>query len=707
MRQFVPATLTIIALLAGCTPPAKEEIKLQYPASRKGDVVDDYHGTKVPDPYRWLEESDTDETKAWIIEQNRLTSSYLESIDKRESVRQRLTELWSYERFSSPVTEGGRYFYTYNSGEQDHDQLMIAEKLDGEPRLLLDPDTFSEDGTVGLAGWKVSPDGRLLAYGITSGGSDWREWKIRDIETGQDLPDHLQWLKFTSAYWTVDSSGFYYTRFDEPQSGKELQGTNSFNKVYFHRVNTSQDEDLLVYERPDKKDWLFNARQSEDGRYLVVTVMHGTDSHNMLLYKDLSSTSPEMVTLIDGFEESYYYLGNDGSSFYLQTTDQAPRGRIIAIDVDRPERSAWQEIVPEQDQSLEFARIVGNTIIASYLKDAYSQVQLFALDGSSRCAVELPGIGTAVGFRGNRRSTETFYSFSSFAAPGAIYHLDLTTARSTVFRQPDIKLDSDAFVTEQVFYSSKDSTRIPMFISYRRGIQLDGSTPTILYGYGGFNISMTPFFSVANAVWLEMGGIFAVANIRGGSEYGEAWHQQGMLEHKQNCFDDFIAAAEWLIDNRYTSSERLAISGGSNGGTLVGAVLNQRPDLFAAAVPWSGVMDMLRFQRFTIGWAWVSDYGSPDDPEMFPVLHSYSPLHNISPGTEYPAVLVMTTDHDDRVVPAHSLKYIATLQAAQNGPEPVLIRIATRMGHGSGSPVSKRIDVYTDELAFLVHELQL
>jgi prolyl oligopeptidase len=681
--------------------------KLQYPEAKKVDQIDDYHGIKVADPYRWLENSDSPDTKAWIEAQNKLTRAYLDKIPEREKIKRRLIELWNYEKFSTPVKRGNKYFYLRNDGLQNQFVLYVTDSLKDTGRVLLDPNQLSKDGTIALSGFSISDCGKFLAYGLSSGGSDWQEWRIRDVETGKDFPDVIKWVKFSGASWSKDSKGFFYSRYPEPNEKTKLEETNFNQKLYYHRIGTSQAEDILIYERPDQKRWGFSGYVTEDGKYLIITVSQGTDPRNLIFYKDLSQPNSEVVELISEFENDYIFLGNDDTVFYFQTDNNAPRRRIIAIDIQKPEKSNWREIIPQAEETISNANIVGNYLIVSYLKDAYTQTKIYDLSGKFVREVKYPGIGTASGFGGRRTDKETFYTFTSFAVPPTIYRYDLETGKSEIFRQARVKFNLDEIEVKQIFYNSKDGTRVPMFIVHKKGIKLDGNNPTLLYGYGGFNISLTPSFSVSRIVWLEMGGVFAMPNIRGGGEYGEEWHKAGTKLKKQNVFDDFIAAAEWLIRNGYTSPKKLSISGASNGGLLVGAVLNQRPDLFGAALPAVGVMDMLRFHKFTIGWAWISDYGSPENPEEFKALYAYSPLHNIKKGTKYPAVLITTADHDDRVVPAHSFKYAATLQEAQAGDAPILIRIETRAGHSAGKPTSKAIEEQADIYAFLVKNLNI
>jgi prolyl oligopeptidase len=677
---------------------------LNYPPSHPDPtVVDFYHGQAVPDPYRWLEDLDSEQTRAWIEAQNRLTFDYLQRIPARQRLLERLRQLWNYEKYSQPFKEGNRYFYFKNDGLQNQSVLYTQESLEGEARVLLDPNTLSEDGTVALSGIAISRDGRYLAYGLSRSGSDWQEWKVRDIETGEDLPDHLRWIKFSGASWTLDGQGFFYSRYDEPAPGSEYESANYFQKLYYHRLGTPQSEDLLVYHRPDQKEWGFAGGVTEDGDYLIISVWRGTDPKNLLFYKDLRDPSSPVVELIREFQAEYAFVGNDGSRFWLLTDLQAPRRRLVAIDLDNP--GQLQEVIPEAEETLQGVSLIHNQFVAFYLKDAHTQIRTFALDGTYLGEIPLPGLGSASGFGGKRHDTETFYTFTSFTTPPTIYRYDFTSGRSTLFRQPQVDFDPQAYEVQQVFYASQDGTRIPMFLVHRRGLARTGDHPTLLYGYGGFGISLTPSFSVGLVAWLERGGVYAQPSLRGGGEYGEAWHQAGTKLNKQKVFDDFIAAAEWLMANGYTNPSKLATAGGSNGGLLVGACLTQRPDLFAAALPAVGVFDMLRFHKFTIGWAWISEYGSPEDPEEFKALYAYSPLHNLKPGTAYPATLITTADHDDRVVPAHSFKFAAALQAAQGGSQPILIRIDTKAGHGAGKPTAKLIEETADRWAFLVQVL--
>ncbi|MDY6939901.1 MAG: prolyl oligopeptidase family serine peptidase [Cyanobacteriota bacterium] len=675
-----------------------------YPIARKADQIDNYHGIEVADPYRWLEDPDSEETRTWIEGQNQVTSGFLDQIPQRDRIQERLTQLWDYEKFGTPFKRGDRYFFFKNDGLQNQSVLYVLQSLDDEPRVLLDPNTLSEDGTVALSGYAISEDGNYMAYGLSSSGSDWQEWQVRDIETTEDLADRLKWVKFSSASWTHDNQGFFYSRYDEPNEDTKYEDINYFQKLYYHRLGTDQTEDTLIYDRPDEKEWGFSGGVTEDGRYLIISVWRGTDPKNLVFYQDLTVADAPVVELIREFEAEYAFVENEGSAFWFRTDLDAPRGRLIAIDTQTGDRT---EIIPQADDVLEGVGLLNNQFVASYIKDARSEIKIFNLDGSFVRDVELPGIGSAGGFGGKRHDTETFYSFTGFTAPNTIYRYDMETGESTIFRQPQVDFDPSEYETTQIFYESKDGTRVPMFITHKKGIELDGQNPTYLYGYGGFNVSLTPVFSVGQLVWMELGGVLAIPNLRGGGEYGEAWHQAGTKLNKQNVFDDFIAAAEWLIANGYTSSPKLAIGGGSNGGLLVGACMTQRPDLFAAALPAVGVLDMLRFHKFTIGWAWCSDYGSPDDPEEFKALYAYSPLHNLKSGTAYPATMITTADHDDRVVPAHSFKFAAALQAAGDGENPLLIRIETKAGHGAGKPTTKRIEELADRWGFLVRVLEM
>jgi len=703
--------LPLLALLmtstmdAQVSPPAS-----QYPPARRGDVVDDYHGTKVPDPYRWLEDVDSPETRAWVDAENRVTFAYLERIPERAWIRRRLTELWNYPKYGAPFKKGGHYFFFRNSGLQNQSVLYTQASLTAQPEELLDPNTLSADGTVALSTLALTEDGRLLVYGTSGSGSDWQEFRVRDVATRRDRPDHLQWIKFSGAAWTHDAAGFFYSRYPASGGGDSLLAVNRDQKVYYHRLGTDQAADRLIYERPDQPDWGFAAEVSADGRYLILTVWLGTDRRNRVYYQDLGEArrprlDGPVVPLLDDFDAGYEFVGNDGPVFYFATDLDAPRKRIIAIDTGRPQRGNWREVIPQADDVLEGVQIIHDTFVARYLHDAHSRLRLIALDGRPLEDLALPAIGSIIQVSGERRDTEMFYAFTSFLYPTTIFRHDFATRQTAVFKAPELTFDPSGYETVQVFYRSKDGTRVPMFLTYKKGLRRDGTNPTYLYGYGGFNVNLTPAFSIGMIVWLEMGGIYAVPNLRGGAEYGEEWHQAGMLANKQHVFDDFIAAAEYLAAEHYTSPAKLAIGGGSNGGLLVGAAMTQRPELFGAALPAVGVMDMLRFHKFTIGWAWVTEYGSADSAAHFPFLYAYSPLHRLAPGTRYPATLITTADHDDRVVPGHSFKFAAALQAAQAGSAPVLIRIETKAGHGAGKPTAKIIEEQTDGGAFVVRIL--
>jgi len=691
-------------LLFGCVTM---KIKIHYPKTATTNQVDVYHGITVKDPYRWLEDDNSAATKEWVEAQNRVAVDYLATIPERAAIKARLTELWNFERYGVPFKEGGRYFYYKNDGLQNQSVLYTLPSLESEPAVLLNPNKLSTDGTVALSGMEISADGNLMAYGLSVAGSDWQEWRVRDVRTAADLPDVIKWVKFSGAAWTKDGSGFYYSRYDEPTEAAKLTKVNYFHKLYFHRLGTPQAEDKLVYHRPDQKEWSFGGGVTEDGHYLIITSGQGTDTKNRVLYQDLQTPDAPVVELLMDFDADYSFVDNDGPVFWFKTDLNAPRHRVIAVDIRNPARENWKEIIPQAAETLTGVGVINHQFLCTYLKDARSQVKMFRLDGKFMRVIELPGIGSAGGFAGKRHDTETFYSFTSFTTPGVIYRLNLGTGQSREFRAPKLKFDPADYETQQVFFISKDGTSVPMFITHKRGIKIDGQRPTLLYGYGGFNISLTPAFSVGNLAWMEMGGVYAVPNLRGGGEYGEAWHQAGTKLRKQNVFDDFISAAEWLIANGYTTPKKLAASGGSNGGLLVAACMTQRPDLFGACLPAVGVMDMLRFHKFTIGWAWTSDYGSADNAEEFPALYKYSPLHNLKPGSKYPATLITTADHDDRVVPAHSFKFAAALQVAQAGPAPTLIRIDVKAGHGAGKPTTKMIEEVADKWAFLVKSLEV
>ena len=695
--------LATVALFLG----ADTATKLKYPVAPKGDQVDDYHGAKIADPYRGLENADAASTQKWVEQENELTFSYLAKLPGREAIKKQLTELWNYERFGGFEKAGNHYFYFHNSGLQNQSVLYVMDSLNGPARELLDPNTYRKDGTVALDGESVSWNGKLLGYAVAQAGSDWAEWHVRDVATGKDTSDLIQWTKGTVISWAADDRGFYYARYAEPPPEKLLTVAALDEKVYFHKLGDPQSADKLIYERPDHPNWTINPIVTEGGRYLLFEMENGVPGTNMLAYQDLRAANPHVVMLIPSADHAYTPIAVIGSTLYLETNDGAPRNRVIAMDIEHPERANWKEIVAERAETLDGARIADGKLVLSYMKDAHSAARLAGLDGKTIAEIAMPGIGTAGWSDARLEDKEMFYRFDGFTIAPTIYRLDLETGKSTVIRQAKVAVDLSAYETKQIFYSSKDGTRVPMFLSYKKGLKLDGQNPTILYAYGGFDISETPNFRPALVEWMQMGGIYAVANIRGGSEYGEAWHQAGMRAKKQNVFDDFIAAGQALIASKYTSTPKLAIFGGSNGGLLIGAVLNQRPDLFGAAMPAVGVMDMLRFQKFGFGTQWVGEYGTAENAEDFKVLRAYSPLHNIRKGVQYPPTLITTSDHDDRVMPGHSLKYAATLQQAQEGPAPILIRIETRAGHGAGKPTTKQIDEWADRFAFLKSALKI
>ncbi len=719
---FVSAALSWMA----CKPPADaapepatagqgaaeaEAPAWSYPEATRTGHVDDYHGVQVADPYRWMEDIDGEELRAWIEAENELTFGYLEKLPYREAIAAKLEALWNYERRSTPFEKGGQWFVYKNDGLQNQSVLYKTKKPGEGLEVLVDPNTLSEDGTVALSTLAVSDDGKYLAYATSASGSDWREWRVRDIATAKDLEDHIEWTKFIGASWAPDSSGFYYGGYEAPKQGDEYEAANYFQKLYFHRIGAPQSDDRLVYERKDHKDWEFGGKVTDDGKYLIIDVSVGTDRRNRVFYQKLGTVKGqhvelhEVVELLNDFDASYEFVDNDGPVFWFETDLDAPKGRLIAIDTRKPERKHWRELIPESEHTVSSISRVGDRFIVNYMADASSRVKVFDLAGKPVGDVELPGIGSASGFGGDRKDTATYYRFSSFTRPDSVYRYDLKSGKSELFWEPKLAFDPEAYETKQVFYSSYDGTRVPMFITHKKGLELTGDTPTYLYAYGGFNISLTPKFSVPNLVWLEMGGIYAQPNLRGGGEYGEAWHEAGTKLQKQNVFDDFQAAAEYLIAEGYTKTPKLCIGGRSNGGLLMGASVTQRPELWGCVLAGVGVMDMLRFHLFTIGWAWVSDYGSSEDPAQFKALRAYSPVHNLKPGSEYPATLIYTADHDDRVVPSHSFKFAAAMQDAQAGDEPVLIRIDTKAGHGAGKPTAKQIEEWTDIWGFAVDQL--
>ncbi len=679
------------------------EFELVYPETKTVDVEDDYFGTIVNDPYRWLEDDNSAETAEWVTLQNALTFGYLATIPYREKMKERLTKIWDYPKTSAPTKKGDKYFYYHNDGLQNQSVLYYKMNLKDEGVELLDPNTLANDGTVSLSTVTVSDDGKYLGYAISRAGSDWQEIFVRDIETGKDLDDHLEWVKFSGISWY--DNGFYYSRYPEPKQGEELSGVNTNAKIYFHEVGTKQEEDKLIYEDLDSPEISFYAGITESKKYLIISATVST-SGNALFYKDLINPNSKVVELVQDYKNDFSVIDEIDDVLYVYTNYNAPKYKIIKIDLKKPSRNYWRDFIEEQDGVLQTVSYIGERFIANYMIDAHSVVKIFDKKGEYLSDLDNSSIGTISGFGGDRDDKFTFYTVTSFTIASAVYKYDIEQNKSELYQESKIGIKTDDYVTKQVFYRSLDGTKIPMFIIHKQGIALDGNNPTLLYGYGGFNISLTPYFSISRLLWLEQGGVVVIANLRGGGEYGEEWHKSGTLMNKQNVFDDFIAAAEFLINNKYTSPKRLAIQGGSNGGLLIGAVTNQRPDLFAVALPAVGVMDMLRYHEFTIGRFWASDYGtSADNKEMFEYLFSYSPINNIKSDVDYPAVLVTTADHDDRVVPAHSFKYIATLQNIYKGDNPVLIRIETQAGHGAGKPTMKMIDEIVDVYSFAFYNM--
>jgi prolyl oligopeptidase len=675
--------------------------KLNYPPSRTVDVVDDYHGFKVQDPYRWLEDFESDEVKQWVDAQNQLTFDFVRSVPFYEKIKVRLTELMNYPRYSVPVKAGKRYFFFKNDGLQNQSVLFMREGLKGRDILVIDPNKFSEDGTIALMNLSYSKDGRYLAYGVSVSGSDWQEIKIRDVLTGKDFDEVLKWCKFSSIAWLPDNSGFYYNRFPEPGTvpkGEE----NNYNKVYFHKLGTPQSEDKLIYERPDAKELNFYPQITEDGKYLILTVTHGTSPKNRIYYRKLNSND-DFIRLLDEADASYDFIGNKGDVFYFVTDLNAPRYRIIAIDVNKPERKNWVEVIPEKKSVISNAQIINNHFVIVYTEDVKHKIEIYTLDGKFVKEIKLPTAGTVSGLSGKQKDTEMFFGFTSFLFPLNVYRYDFKTGKLELFFESKLNgFNASDYVVKQVFYESKDGVKVPMYIIHKKDLKLDGNNPALLYGYGGFNISIMPSFSAIRLLWLEIGGVYAVANLRGGSEYGEEWHQAGMLDKKQNVFNDFISAGEWLIKNGYTNSKKLVINGRSNGGLLVAACMVQRPDLFGAVVCEVPVIDMLRYHKFTVGRYWIPEYGNAEaNPEHFKFLYAYSPLHNVKKGVIYPPTIITTADHDDRVVPLHAYKFTATLQSANAGDTPILLRVETKAGHGAGKPTSKIIEEQTDIYAFV------
>ncbi|MFK7773832.1 MAG: prolyl oligopeptidase family protein [Saprospiraceae bacterium] len=678
-------------------------IPVTYPDVKKDETVDDYHGTAIQDPYRWLEDDNSKETSEWVTNQNKVTFDYLDQIPYREAIKKRLKDVWNFERFGTPFKEGGKYYYFKNNGLQNQSVLYEQETLNGVSKIVLDPNNFSADGTTSLASLSFNKTGNLLAYQISEGGSDWRTIHVKDLKTGETLKDKVNWVKFSGISWFKE--GFFYSRYPEPEDGKELSAKNEFHQIYYHKVGTDQSEDILTYS--DRANPLQNvyASTTQDEQYLILSVVQST-SGNALYFKDLNKDDSEFIPIWQSFNNDFSVADNDGSKLLVMTNYQAPNNRIISIDTENPDEKNWKVVIEEsKDDALQGIEIIGEKIIATYIHNASSKVQFHSLEGKYESDLKLPGIGTVGGFSGKKEDSQAFFSFTSFTRPTTVYSLDMAAKKIDIFKAPKVNFKSDDYTTEQVWFKSYDGTKVPMFLTYKKGLKLDGKRPTLLYGYGGFDIPVLPSFRVSNTVLLENGGIYAVANIRGGGEFGKKWHKAGTLENKQNVFNDFISAAEYLIAQNYTTQEKLAIQGGSNGGLLVGACMTQRPDLFQVAFPQVGVLDMLRYHTFTIGWAWATDYGRSDDPEAFKYLIKYSPLHNVKE-MEYPATMVTTADHDDRVVPAHSFKFISELQSKHQGDNPVLIRVETSAGHGAGVPTDKQIQSAADMSSFMLFNMK-
>ncbi len=701
-------TFTLLMILSGCDNSQKSSHKnsnasFDYPETRQDEVVDEYFGVKVNDPYRWLEDDRSEETMRWVKAQNSLTFEYLDNIPFRQAIADRLTKLWNFERYSAPFKRAGKYYYYKNDGLQNQSVLYVQDQLDGEAKVVLDPNNLSKDGTTSLAGVSISKDGKYMAYTISEGGSDWRKGLVRDLKTNKDLSDEVNWLKFTSLRWYKD--GFFYSRYPEPSEEDKLSGENIFHQVYYHKIGTKQADDELVFLDRTHPKRTFYASVTKDDEMLLVYPSEGT-SGNALYAKNLKKGETEFTPLIEDFDNDHSVVAHHKGKLLVLTNKNAPNLRLVEIDPKNPAVENWKDIIPQNDKNaLESVQIIGKKLVAVYIQDVVSQVKVFEMNGKFLYDLQLPGLGTLGALRGDKDENQAFYTFSSYTIPTSIYQMDIRTGKSTLFKTPKIEFDLSQYETKRVFYSSLDGTKVPMFITHKKGIALDGTNPTLLYGYGGFNISVQPRFSIANLALLENGGVYAVANIRGGGEYGEKWHKAGTKLEKQNVFNDFIAAAEYLINKKYTTNNKLALQGGSNGGLLVGACMTQRPDLFKVALPAVGVLDMLRYHTFTIGWAWEVDYGSSADSTQFNNLLSYSPLHNVKEGVAYPATLVTTADHDDRVVPAHSFKFISELQAKHKGPNPVMIRIETSAGHGAGKPTDKVIEEAADKLAFMFHNM--
>lgn len=703
MKNFLIAIIPGCLLFSGCVQQTdNNKAKMTYPETRMTDTVDNYFGEAVPDPYRWLEDDNSAETTQWVTEQNKVTDTWMEKVPYRNDLKERLTGLWNYERYGVPFHKGNFYYFFKNDGIQNQSVLYIQDSLDGEARVFLDPNKLAEDGTTSLSEYKVSHNGKYFAYAISKAGSDWNEIYVMETATGKQLTDQLEWVKFSTIAWRGD--GFYYSRYDKPSGGSELSVKNEFQKVYYHKVGNPQSADELIYENPNYPLRNYGALTTLDEQF-VILVENESTSGNALYVKDLKTPARGFVKLVDGFRYDYTVVHNNSHKFMLLTNSGAERYQLVEVDATNPAPANWKTIIPETENVLSSVEVAGGKLVAQYMVDAHSEMKVFDMDGKLLQTLSLPGPGTIAGFNGNEDEDLAFYSFTSFLEPSTVFTYDLKTNTSEVLYKSALDFDASLYISEQVFYTSKDGTRIPMFIVHRKDLKKDGTNPVYLYGYGGFNISLTPSFSVSRLLFLEQGGVVAIANLRGGGEYGDAWHRAGTKLQKQNVFDDFIAAAEYLIENKYTKPEKIAIAGGSNGGLLVGACMTQRPDLFGVALPAVGVMDMLRFHKFTIGWAWTDDYGSSEDSVQYRYLKAYSPLHNLKEGSCYPATLITTADHDDRVVPAHSFKFAAALQKAQSCNNPTLIRIETNAGHGAGKPVSKLIEEATDIWSFTMYNL--
>lgn len=705
MKNLKYLAFVLLMLITACKnkKDAMADFELKYPETKRDSIYDEYFGVKVHDPYRWLEDDNSPETEEWVKTQNELTFSYLERIPYRQKIRDRLTKLWDYPKMSPPVNIKGNYFFFKNDGLQNQSVLYYMDKIKGTEKVVVDPNQLSKDGTVALSTFSVSDDGKYIAYAISKAGSDWSEIYVKEIETGKLLNDKIEWIKFSGIAWYND--GFFYSRYPAPGKEGKLSAINKNSKIYYHKLGTKQDADVLIYEDRNNPDISFSPATSDSKKYLIIYA-HLSTSGNALYLKDLSKNVDKTVKIVDSFDNDFTVIDEIGNKLYILTNFNAPKYKIIELDLSKPNINFAKDFIPESNDVLQSATFIGGKFILNYTKDAYSKIKIYDSKGKYLYDLDNNEIGTISGFDGEKEDTKTFYLFTSFTNPSTIYMYDINKNKSTVYQKPKVDFNPEQYITKQVFYKSKDGTKIPMFIVHKKGINLDGNNPTILYGYGGFNIQLTPYFSVSRIVWLEQGGIVAIANLRGGGEYGEEWHKAGTLMNKKNVFYDFIAAAEYLINEKYTSAKRLAIQGGSNGGLLVGSVLNMRPDLFAVALPAVGVMDMLRYHKFTIGRFWATDYGTSEDcKEMFEYLYSYSPYHNIRNDVEYPAVLVTTADHDDRVVPAHSFKYIAQLQYMNKGTKPTFIRIETQAGHGAGTPTAKIIDEIADIYAFTFYNL--